>query len=146
MNTLPTRKDINPYGDLDGNSTEDKLFGKSLEDVVGMLEENSLYYQEMFMWMGAKAFIYYFPAALAYLSSNSSVEDSDFVNCMLGNIEFRLDHDQDEIEPAFPDIIRFVDEVLSTYSKFEIDESVYGDLESSYRVLRSRLEREQSTR
>jgi hypothetical protein len=139
MNILPTKEEINPFGDLDGNAVEAKLLGKSVEELVAMLEDNSIYYSELFLWMGPKAFVYYFPAALHYGASDVASKDADFVNCMLGNINFRLKHDREAINSVFPILIEFVDLVLDEYSRFDVDSNIYGNLDRDYELLRAQI-------
>jgi hypothetical protein len=54
--TLPTAKEIDPYGGLDGQVACKNFLGKSLDEAEALFRENSLYYQEGLMWMGPVAF------------------------------------------------------------------------------------------
>lgn len=99
---LPTEGEINPIpNDLDGQVAVKHFLGKTVQDAVDLFKENSLVYQEDFMWMGPKAFCFYLPAVLIYLRSEA---DEDLVSCIASVIEFRLDHDADEIRASFPTI------------------------------------------
>jgi hypothetical protein len=61
--SLPTETQLNPFpADLDGKVVVEHLLGKSVHDAALLLEENSAYYQEDYLWMGAAAFCFYAPA------------------------------------------------------------------------------------
>jgi hypothetical protein len=147
MNSLPTCDDINPFRDLDGARAERDLLGKPVEAMPDLLSENSLHYQEHFLWMGPRAFVYYFPAAKRYLLSEAAIGDIDFANCMCGNLELRLANDWNDIRPSFPEIQSFSEAVLADIARFDIepDDDVYGDLRSRYRMILERLKNEQGS-
>lgn len=56
---LPTRQDINVHDSLDERSACEHFLGKSLLEAETLFRENSLYYQEDLMFMGASAFRFY---------------------------------------------------------------------------------------
>lgn len=59
---LPTEKDFDPIGgSLDAQSAWKHFGGLTLEEVNRKFRENPFYYEEAFMWMGGKAFDFYFP-------------------------------------------------------------------------------------
>ena len=135
MNSVPTRDEINPFRDLDGNCAERDLLGKPVEGMLELLHENSLKYQEHFMWMGPRAFIFYFPAATRYLCSDAAAGDLDFVSCMCSNLMFRLTHDWNEIRPSFADIAKFVDAVLAGYASVDSK----GEMRGRYRQILEKM-------
>jgi len=70
MTTLPTEREINPIAeDLDGQTAVRHFLGKSVDDIVAVLDEYSLAYQEDLMWMGPQAFCFYLPAFLQHFQS-----------------------------------------------------------------------------
>ncbi len=75
---LPTERDFDPYGgDLDAQCAWKNMGGLTLEQARQRFEENPLYYQEDFMWMGPRAFIFYFPVIEGYLLSTTECDDYD---------------------------------------------------------------------
>ena len=67
---LPTERDFDPYiGDLDGQHAWKTFGGLSLEHAREKFLENPMCYQEDFMFMGGKAFAFYFPVVEGYLKS-----------------------------------------------------------------------------
>ena len=116
--------------------------GKTVAEAELLFRENGLFYQEDLMWMGPIGFVFYFPAALAYLLSEHSAEDADFVSSMISLMEFRLDEengDAEEIRGAFPDMLAFCRYTLENYDRFELDPDIYGDLRPKTQALIDRL-------
>ena len=135
--TLPTRAEIDLYGSLDEAVACEHFLGKTLDEAVAMFEENSLAYQEDLMWMGPRAFAFYVPAVTRYLATEAARGDSDLVSCMLGNIRFR--RDEVEFALARDEVRRLIEVIVSNWLKFEVDESIYGDLLTAYRDLAREL-------
>jgi len=75
---LPTEIDFDPYGgDLDALNAW-KNFGRlTLEQARQRFEENPLHYQEDFMFMGSRAFVYYFPVIEGFLLSTTECDEWD---------------------------------------------------------------------
>jgi hypothetical protein len=98
----PTKEQLNPFvEDLDGRAVVEHLLGKSVDDAVALLEENSAYFQEDYTWMGPEAFVYYSPALVRYLRSTAASDDYLFAYFMLTTFKHRLDHDGIRIVSAF---------------------------------------------
>jgi hypothetical protein len=65
---LPTEHDFNPWNDpTDAHAAWHDFGGLTLDEAYAKFCDNSLYYQEDFMFMGGKAFAYYFPVIEKYL-------------------------------------------------------------------------------
>lgn len=76
--TLPTERDFDPIGcDLDAQCAWKNFGGLTLDDAKVKFRENALCCQEDFMFMGCKAFAFYFPVIEDYLLSAPDVEDDD---------------------------------------------------------------------
>lgn len=77
---LPTEPDFDPFGgDLDAQSAWRTFGGLSVADALTLFRENPLHYQEAFMFMGGRAFVFYFPVLDAYLREfrlTGQVDDS----------------------------------------------------------------------
>ena len=131
---LPNREDINPYpGDLDGQCAVENFLGKNRQQITSELARHSMSYQEDLMFMGPIAFCYYFPSVLDYLLEPGADGDADFINGICAVMEFRLEHDRDEIKATLSDMLRFAEIVQSSYGRFEVDEEIYGDLQARFR-------------
>lgn len=66
--SLPTEVDFDPYGgDLDARFAWKNFGGLTLEEATKKFREIPEIYQEDFMFMGGKAFAFYFPVLEAYL-------------------------------------------------------------------------------
>lgn len=94
MNRLPSESDFIVHGDLDERDACAHFLGKTLEEAEALFRESSVGAAQDSMWMGPVAFEYYLPAALAYLRSPESAEDSDILNALYGTLAFRIENDQ----------------------------------------------------
>ncbi|WP_146534578.1 hypothetical protein [Rubripirellula reticaptiva] len=75
---LPREPDFNPNGnDLDAACAWRNFGGLTLTDAIARFQENPLYYQEDFMFMGTDAFHYYFPVLDTYLRGTPDAESED---------------------------------------------------------------------
>ncbi len=75
---LPTERDFDPYGgDLDAQVAWRNFGGLTLEQARQRFEENPLYYQEDFMFMGPRAFVYYFSVIEGYLLATIQCDEYD---------------------------------------------------------------------
>jgi hypothetical protein len=97
---LPNAAEINLFDSLDERTAVEHFLGKELKQAEALFRENFLVYQEDLMWMGPIAFRFYVPAAIDYLLSEQSDNDTDAVSSFCGVIEFRLDHEPAEVTPV----------------------------------------------
>jgi hypothetical protein len=80
------------------------------------------------MWMGPVAFRFYVPAAICYLQSESSKGDSDAINCFIGLLEFRWEHEPGEILPIASELAAALIYVVENCDKYDINFEIDGDL------------------
>jgi hypothetical protein len=65
---LPTEGDFDPYGgDLDAQCAWRNFGGLTLDEATNKFRERPEIYQEDFMFMGGRAFAFYFPVIESYL-------------------------------------------------------------------------------
>ena len=137
---LPTREEINPTpGNLDEEWAVTHLLGKSLADLTALFltDENAAFqYQEDFMFMGAAAFRYYFPAYLAYLRSERSAGDSDTLNAVVGFLEIRQQYEPETVRAIAPAVLETLHLCEQDYDKFGADPEIYGDMLGRIRRLK----------
>ena len=144
--SLPTAREINPFDDLDGRKAEGHFLGTTLEEAEVLFRENSLYYQEDLMWMGPVAFCFYLRAALSYLKSASAQGDLGIVSCLCAVLEFRLQHDAEAVRKASDTMAELCRYVLVAYNRFDVSETIYGDLRVKYQKLLRQMGAEQVIR
>ena len=144
--SLPTAREINPFNDPDGQKAERHFLGRTLGEAEALFRENSLYYQEDLLWMGPIAFSFYLRAALSYLKSASAQGDSGIVSCLYKVLEFRLQHDDEAVRKASGTMADLCKYVLVAYNRFDVDETIYGDLRVKYQTLLKQLGAEHVTR
>jgi len=78
---LPSQSDFDPFeGDLDAQSAWRTFGGLSLADAYAKFLQVPERYQEDFMFMGSRAFAYYFPVVDRYLRTVSLTPD-DLGDC-----------------------------------------------------------------
>ena len=134
---LPTKDEINVFNSPDENTALKHFYNKTLQEIELSFRDYGLDYCQDLMWMGPVAFNFYLQAVIQYLESKYSADDSDFVNCLYSVIKYRWD--EAEFSSAFKPVGKAMDYIIDNYNKFEIDESIYGDLLSNYQNLQREL-------
>jgi hypothetical protein len=138
---LPTRQEICPHDDLDGRVACEHFLGRSLEEAEALFRASSMYYQEDFMWMGAVAFRFYLPAVVQFVRSEAATDDSDFIAHFAGTLEFRLEHESQELQPAAEQLVILCGYVVEHWSRFERGAKAYGDVRARYQTLQQAFSR-----
>lgn len=134
---LPTANEINVFDSLDERAAAEHFLGKSLEEAERLFEHNFLFYQEDLMWMGPTAFEFYVVAAVRYLRRVSPEAGSDAVNTFASILEFQQEVEHDWQPSVVSEIKACLEYILSHWTTFEVDGSIYGDLRERYdRLLR----------
>lgn len=134
----PTEADLNVHDSLDERVATEHFLGRTVEDAERMFRDDGALYQEDLMWMGPRAFAYYLPAAVRYLTSPDAAGDAFLVSSLHEVIRFRLR--EGDLGPAHETVLDLVDHVLADYDKFEVNEEAYGDLLGDYEELKRQLE------
>lgn len=126
--STPSAKEINPYNCLDGNIAEKHFLGKTVEDAVDMLSESFESYQEDLMFMGHKAFEYYWEAINTYVRSEKSSQDWPVINYLKSVIYFQIEEKEIQTSPIIKQVKELVEYVLDNFDKFnDINENVMGE-------------------
>lgn len=75
---FPRDRDFDPWnGNLDAQSAWEHFGGLSLDEAEAKFRGNPRFYQEDFMFMGGRAFAYYFPVIENYLRTIPDIVDED---------------------------------------------------------------------
>ena len=83
---LPTEQDFDPHaGDLDAQSAWHHFGGLSVAEALAKFREDPLSYQEDFMFMGGRAFVFYFPVLDTYLREFRPTECDDSWAAIIGS-------------------------------------------------------------
>lgn len=125
---IPQREDIVTCGSLDEETACRHFLGKTMDEVVEMFNEASGIYQEDLMWMGLSAFTYYVKAAVKYIESDASKDDSEMAHCFIGLLEFRLEWEGELLAVSAADLLEGCSYLLEHYIKFNLDADIYGNL------------------
>ena len=133
--TLPTRQDINIHDSLEERSACEHFLGKSLEQAEELFRENSLYYQEDLMFMGAPAFRFYVQAAISYIHSDAAAGDSDIISCFASILEQRLEFEAQELVSVAPQLGSVCRYIIEHYDRFALTPEIYCDLRPRYQAL-----------
>ena len=134
---LPTREELNVDDSLDERCACQHFIGKTLEQAEALFCENFLYYQEDLSHMGPLAFRFYVPAAVKYIQSDAALGDSDAINCFIGMLELRWNHERKDLLPMVQQLSSACTFVLENYSRFDVNEEIYGDLCVRYTMIRA---------
>lgn len=124
--SLPTEKDFDPWnGCLDAQHAWKQFGGLELEQAYEKFCENPLNYQEDFMFMGPKAFKFYFPVVVCYLQACPFPEEyGDSQAWILGKamktqLERRKD---DDLLRPIGELCQHVRTHLSQYAELAADQ------------------------
>jgi hypothetical protein len=128
--SLPTREDISPTSgvDLDERAALEHFFGKSQSEAAALFFESPEYFADDLMWMGRKAFAFYFPSLEPYITSQESAGDSDIINALLGTLKTRLDDDPVSIKDCRAPVLRMLVFARENLGKFQVDPCINGDV------------------
>ena len=133
--TLPTRQDIIVHDSLDERLACEHFLGKSLTEAEALFRENSLYYQEDLMFMGASAFRFYVQAAISYIQSEQASGDSDIISCFASILEHRLEFEAEELGAVAPQLVSLCRYIIEHYDRFTLTADIYGDLRPRFQSL-----------
>lgn len=146
MPRIPTTSDINVYDSLDEQSAVKRFYGRSLEEAEQLFCDNFLSCQEDLFAMGPRAFNFYVLAAVRYLLSPDSNGDSDAISSFCSGLHLRAENVACPLEvdvhtgrdtPA--EVRSAIAAILGDFERFDVDESIYGDVRSRYKTLLKRL-------
>lgn len=119
QNHFPTENDFDPaHGNLDAKRAWRNFGGLAVAAAHARFRENPEYYQEDFMFMGPRAFQFYFPVIDRFLREHQSTDEGDDGQAwILGQgIMFQLKERQDDsLFPAVTALASFVRSNLSRY-------------------------------
>jgi hypothetical protein len=125
---LPTESDINVHNSLDEQSACHHFFRRSLGEAEALFRDNPMYYSEDLMFMGPVGFRFYVRAAIQYIRSSSSENDSDFVSSFVGLLEYRLANQRTELAPVAELLASACRFIIEQYNRWEIVPEIYGDI------------------
>jgi len=138
--SLPSKQDFDPWnGNLDALCAWKNFGGLDLDKAYQRFCENPGYYQEDFMFMGPKAFKFYFPVVDRFLRREREPwEFDDSQAWILGRamhlqVEEGLD---DELLKGIGDLCQHV---RSNLSKYAIDENEQAEIGAAWLEVESQL-------
>jgi hypothetical protein len=146
MNWMPIASDISPSGgsNLDERTALQHFLGKNQTEAKALFRENPLHYSDDLIWMGSRAFMYYFPCFAAYLSSVASDSDADSLNALVGVLECRFGESLSCVAGAESAVNECLEYCLNHFEKFDVDPIIYGELIPRMRHLKAQLAGSQS--
>ena len=131
-NNLPSFADLSPTQgeNLDEKLAAEHFLGKSASQAETLFRENAIHYAGDLIWMGDKAFAFYFPAFSRFLESTHADGDADALNSLASVIAFRAEHEPQSITGARDAVLSALNYCADNYSKFKVQAAIYGDLRS----------------
>ena len=76
--SLPTEQDFDPFGGCQDSQHAWRSFGGlTIVDALALFRENPIHHQEAFMFMGGRAFVFYFPVLDTFLREFRLAEHED---------------------------------------------------------------------
>ena len=139
--TLPSQEDFSAFpGTLDEMTAWNNFGNKSLEEAYNIFCKNPEYYQEDFMFMGWKAFLFYFPVIEKYIKEVEIIEDyDDYQFYILGEVIKSQIASQKLENPLLNKIIDLSDVVLEKTQKSILCASDKKCIISSWQKLKNKL-------
>ena len=140
---LPRAKDFDPYnGDLDRQHALDIFGGMTLDQAYEEFCDRPEIYQEDFLCMGPKAFVYYFPVISRYLreiTSNDPHEDCE-VAILAYAIKEQLNYDavRQSIK-ILSEIRSLIDFVLAEVARYSGSKKIRKKLHTTWTQLAEKL-------
>lgn len=124
-NSLPTQHDFDPWNEnLDAQSAWKHFGGLTLDEAQARFQENPMYYQEDFMFMGPKAFAYFFPVIDQYLRNVPDADNFDdhesWILAQCVRMQFEGD-DLAPIRPLAPRVLDLADFIRKNIRRFGSD-------------------------
>jgi hypothetical protein len=142
---LPVRKDfVEDERDLDADQAWKNFGGLSLDQAYERFCQRPEIYQEDFMFMGPRAFQYYFPVIEQYLKETKT--EDEFEDCeawiIAKAIESKIDTGELSLATGFTDrlieLCRYVQKNVEPYS---LQKKERDRIEGAWQKLRKKLER-----
>ncbi|AMV37103.1 hypothetical protein [Planctomyces sp. SH-PL62] len=133
---IPTEADWRSEAwDLDTEWAYKNFQGKSYDEAVRLFEENALRYQEDVMFMPSRVFGFYLKAYMGYLTSDASRGDSDAASCFLSLMDYKSEHEPDEIRPLWPEIEPVLRRLVEHQDDYDADWLIYEDFRARVRPI-----------
>lgn len=126
MEQLPTVEDFYAGDTLDNGLATQRLLGKYLVEVEWLFaSENSMCYMEYLRYIGPRAFRYYVFAAINYIRSDASAEDSSGIDSFAGMLDQWLTYEPQELAPIAVHLAAACTYILENCDKFQVDADIY---------------------
>jgi hypothetical protein len=130
--SIPTADEINVFNSPDEQVACEHFLGKNLEEAEGLFRQNALLYQEDLMWMGPNAFKFYVKAAIRYVFSRDSVNDSIIIGALTSILEFHIELQWEThsgvLREIAGDILSVCKYIIQNHEKFNLDDGLYSDV------------------
>lgn len=134
--SLPTRREICPYDDLDGRVACEHYLGKSLHEAVALFREQPSYYEGDLLWMGPVAFRYYVRAAIQFIRGlDAGHLQGEFIPGFAGTLRLRLQQEAQEMAPVATELAGICGYIVEHWARFGVDPQFYGDVRARYAAL-----------
>lgn len=143
---VPTEADFDPYdGCLDCQHAWRTFGGMSIEEAFQKFIEHPSFHQEDFMFMGGRAFVYYFPVLDRYLRDFRADEDSndsyDSSAAIIGgglSVQL-LSKTSHELDSIMEEILSLVDYVRSHATILAVDLDEQQRIDSEWQILDAQI-------
>lgn len=143
---LPTKGDFDPWGsgDLDAEHAWRNFGGLTLAEAHLKFRENPGYYQENFMFMGGKAFAFYFPVIEDYLSETPEMEGEGdreawiIAKCIQIQLEAKTAHHVAALAERIIALSKFIQANIFSFGEYEEERrrisAAWQELEAQLRL------------
>ena len=150
---LPTEVDFDPYqGCLDCQHAWREFGGLSIEEAFQKFIDHPMCHQEDFMFMGGRAFVYYFPVLDRYLRGFRADEDSDdaydsFAAVIGGGLSVQLlSKTSQELDSIMDGILSLIGYVRSHTTNLAVDLNEQQSIDSAWQILEALISQKLTAR
>ena len=147
LEDLPIKRDFDPHGcGMDEHWAWRNFGGLTLKDACEKFETAPEIYQEDFMFMGTKAFVFYFPVIDRFLRKMVALNKTGQVDCQSWilpqciNTQFQCPRSK-QLVLLKPSVLSLCEFMLDNIDKFKDDWNKPEEIELNWRNLQLRAER-----
>ena len=132
---LPTAEELSPGPEyLESATVLQNFLGKTLEEAEPLFAKWGS--MEDLESMAPAGFRFYVQAAINYVKSQASTNDSTMVSCFADVLAWVLKREAaEELIPVSPQLASVCGYIVQHYDRFDISPEIYGDLRPRYLLL-----------
>jgi hypothetical protein len=138
---LPTKKDFDPWGDLDAQWAWKNFGGLTIDSAYNKFCTYPETYQEDFMFMGPTAFSFYFSIIEKYMSTVQPEDEFDDCSGWIIGCGVEIQLENIESECLKQRVLRLVDIVINRFINFPIEDDDKLRVIEKWKEIKTKIQR-----